>query len=76
MAARGDLEKWVLGAVRDRGGEATVLEVAKAIWNKHEGELCSSGDLFGTWQHDMRWAADRLRKAGKLTLSERKWVLA
>lgn len=53
-----------------------MLEVAKAIWNKHEGELRSSGDLFGTWQHDMRWAADRLRKAGRLTLSERKWVLA
>ncbi|SDW39046.1 hypothetical protein SAMN05444006_10397 [Allgaiera indica] len=34
-----------------------------------------SGDLFYTWQYDMRWAAQNLRGAGKLVLSGRNWAL-
>ena len=76
MADRSDLGKWALDAVRHQGGEATVLDVAKAIWGEHEDELKASDDLFYTRRYDMRWAADRLRKAGKLELSGRKWALA
>jgi hypothetical protein len=61
----------VLEAVHGRGGEASVLEVAKDIWTARARDLEASGDLFFTWQYDMRWAADRLRKAGKLRLSGR-----
>jgi hypothetical protein len=76
MTDRTDLDEWVLDAVRETGGVATVLEVAKAIWAARENDLRNSGDLFYTWQYDMRWAADRLRKAGRLKLLERKWALA
>jgi hypothetical protein len=75
MVNRADLEEWVLASVRERGN-ASVLDVAKDIWAGHAAELESSGDLFYTWQYDMRWAADRLRKAGKLRLAGRKWALA
>ena len=75
MANRSDLEGWVLDAIARNGGEASVLEVAKDIWTNHEAELKASGDLFYTWQYDMRWAADRLRKASKLTLHNRKWAV-
>ncbi|TCP44374.1 hypothetical protein [Rhodovulum marinum] len=75
MADKSDLQEWVFEAVHDLGGEATVAEVAKYVWNKYEPELKRSGDLFFTWQYDMRWAADRLRKAKKLTLAGRKWAI-
>lgn len=74
MATKLDLDGWVLQAVADCGGEATVTETAKAIWRLHHRDLEASGDLFFTWQYDMRWAAERLRKAGKLTLAGRKWA--
>jgi len=74
MAARADLEGWVLTAVKEAGGEATVLQVAKAIWQNHASDLEGSGDLFFTWQYDMRWAADRLRKSGKLKMIGRNWA--
>jgi hypothetical protein len=74
VADRYDLENWVLASVMSRG-QASVVEVAKDIWKEHRAELESSGDLFFTWQYDMRWAADRLRKAGKLTLDGKKWAL-
>ncbi|MBN9364555.1 MULTISPECIES: hypothetical protein [unclassified Devosia] len=64
MPSKIDLQQWVLAAVKSNGGKATIVEVSKYIWDTHEGELRSSGDLFYTWQYDMRWAAQELRRAG------------
>lgn len=66
MATRQDLRWWVEQAVRDQGGAATVVEVCRHIWEKHEEELRTSGDLFFTWQYDVRWAAQSLRDGGIL----------
>lgn len=65
MATRADLADWVFEAVRAHGGRATIVEVASHIWENHEDELRRSGDLFFTWQYDIRWAAQRLRDSGK-----------
>jgi len=65
MATKADLRDWVFEAVSESGGKSTIANVAKAIWTKHEGELRRSGDLFYTWQYDMRWAAQELRRTGK-----------
>ena len=61
-----DLEEWVLEALKAHGGEATIVEVAKHIWTHHEADLRSSDEIFFNWQYDMRWAGDRLSKAGKM----------
>lgn len=79
MATRSDLVEWVEDALRRTGGEAGVVEVARAIWDKHEEELRKSGDLFYTWQYDMRWAAQKLRNDGKLAPTDQtkkgRWAL-
>lgn len=79
MATRDDLDDWVLDAVVRLGGEATVIEVAREIWHRHQAELESSGDLLYTWQYDMRWAAQRLRNDKKLRVAEEcprgRWML-
>jgi hypothetical protein len=62
MASRADLPKWVIQALRARGGTGTIVEVARDLWSSHEVELKNSGDLFYTWQYDMRWACTRLRE--------------
>jgi hypothetical protein len=66
MASRADLPEWVLAALETLGGRGTVLEVSKTVWQQREEELRASGDLFFTWQYDIRWAATKLRKRGKL----------
>jgi hypothetical protein len=63
LATKKDLVDWVLTALREAGGRATQLEVAKRLWQKHESELKASGDLFYTWQYDFRWAGTELRKS-------------
>lgn len=66
MATRQDLTNWVYEALAEHGGEANIVEVARHIWERHETDLRASGDLFYTWQYDMRWAAKRLRDEGKV----------
>jgi hypothetical protein len=59
---REDLVPIVEKAVQSYGGTASVVQVAQYIWKHHEIELKASGNLFYTWQYDMRWAALKLRK--------------
>ena len=66
MATRLNLSDWVYEALQSRGGEARIVDVAKHIWTNHQADLRASGDLFYTWQYDMRWAAKRLRDEGKV----------
>jgi hypothetical protein len=66
---RNDLPAVVHEALIALGGNAPLARVAEHIWKKHEVDLRASGDLFYTWQYDMRWAAQRLRDAGKLQYS-------
>ena len=65
MATKYDLQSWVTEALETLGGAGTVVEVAREIWQRHEGDLRASGDLFYTWQYDMRWAAQVLRDTGQ-----------
>ena len=48
------------------GGCGKIVPVCKKFWAKHESELKKSGDLFYTWQYDIRWAATTLRKTGRM----------
>lgn len=66
MVTKDDLKEWIIEALKAQGGTAAIPLVAKHIWDKHEAELRASGDLFYTWQYDVRWAADQLREEGKL----------
>lgn len=65
MASRDDLKSWVLEALIDLKS-AHVPVVAKHIWDNHEKDLRSSGDLFYTWQYAMRWEAQKLQHEGKI----------
>lgn len=66
MPTKDDLKDWVVAALRAQGGSAHLLDIAKWLWDNHEQELRASGNLFYTWQYDMRWAATRLRHEGVL----------
>jgi hypothetical protein len=69
MATRDELVTWVLDALKRHGGEATLVQVARDIWTNHRVELELAGDLFYTWQYEMRWAAQKLRNDGRLRAS-------
>ncbi|WP_343591700.1 hypothetical protein [Paracidovorax wautersii] len=77
MASRTDLKTWVKDALRRHGGELSLIDVAKDIWTHHEIELRDSGDLFFSWQYDMRWACTALREAGEIEPPEKRgmWKL-
>ena len=62
MAHKEDLRKWLMEALEANNGSASIVEVCKHVWENYENELRRSGDLFFTWQYDIRWAATQLRK--------------
>ena len=62
MVTRHDLDAWVVEALQALGGSGSIVNICKIIWERHEAELQASGALFYTWQYDMRWAANRLRR--------------
>lgn len=64
MYKRDDLAKWLEEALKISNGSASIVQVCRIVWEKHEQDLKSSGDLFFTWQYDIRWAATKLRKIG------------
>jgi hypothetical protein len=64
MVTREDIKEWVLDALQANGGRASLPDVGRHIWEHHERDLRQSGDLFYTWQYDMRWAATKLRQEG------------
>ena len=80
MLVRDDLKPWIVNALRASGGRASVVEVCKHVWRNHEAELRQGGDLFFTWQYDIRWAATKLRHEGVLAATEPRsptpWQLA
>lgn len=61
MARKEDLAGWVMEAVLERRGEATIVQICKYVWDHHERDLRESGDLFYTWGYDIRWAGQWLR---------------
>jgi hypothetical protein len=62
MPSREHLQDWVVQALKSMGGSGSIVAVAKDIWMRHESELRAAGDLFFTWQYDMRWACTKLRE--------------
>jgi len=80
MVDRSSLRGWVLAALRELGGEGKIVQVCKIVWRDHREELEGSGDLFYTWQYDIRWAAQHLRDNGYLVPVQRRrdapWVLS
>jgi hypothetical protein len=66
MATKHDLQAWLIDALRSAGGASTIPEACAHIWRAHQDDLRGSGDLFYTWQYDVRWAAYRLRRQGRL----------
>lgn len=59
---RTDLPSLVVKALRSNNNRGTIVEVSKYVWNNYKHDLEKSGDLFYTWQYDIRWAATELRK--------------
>lgn len=66
MLTKADLPKLVRRTLKSLGGEATPVEVARVLWRDHRRDLKKSGDIFYTWQVDIRQAATALRRQGKM----------
>ncbi|MGO4532647.1 hypothetical protein AB4Z30_26490 [Paenibacillus sp. 2TAF8] len=61
---RKELEIFIVEALKSLGGKGSIVEVCKYIWKNFEHELRLGGDIFYTWQYEIRWAVKGLRDIG------------
>jgi hypothetical protein len=66
MDDREMLKEWVVEALTNLKGSAHLIDVLKEVWKLHSAEIEKAGDLFYRWQYDIRWAADYLRREGRM----------
>lgn len=80
MSRSNQLMPWIVEALTALGGSGSVIDVSRIVWERHEEDLRASGDLFYSWQYDIRWAAQKLRDSGTLKKMDgsraRAWSLA
>jgi hypothetical protein len=69
MSIRDDLQDWIIDALRHYGGQATITDIAKHIWQHHQAALTASDRIQFNWQYDMRRAAETLRNRKRLKLA-------
>ena len=67
-----DLKKLVLEALQNHNGKAKIIDVSKYVWSNYKDDLEQSGNMFYTWQYDVRWAATNLRKEGLMKKADNK----
>ena len=66
MKTRRDLCGWIVEALTALNGSAKIPQVCKYIWEHHQQEIRTSGNLHFTWEEDVYWAATQLRAKGIL----------
>ncbi len=70
------LQSWLLEGLTAAGGSATPTDVSKQVWARHRGELESAGDLFYTWQIELRGTAEALAGSGIVRIDDAgTWIL-
>ena len=65
MISRNDLPELLYNTIKELGGKADMMTIFKKFYHDNEQLLKKSGDLFYTWNYDIRWAATKLRKTIK-----------
>lgn len=67
---RYDLPDILYASVKAMGGQTNIIDVCKYVWEHYQTDLENSGELFYSWQYDIRWAATELRKIGRMKAAE------
>ena len=67
---RYDLPDILYKSIKEMGGQSRIVDICRYVWKNYQDELLNSGDLFYTWQYDIRWAATELRKSQRMKSAE------
>lgn len=54
------LRPWLREALQQLGSSAAAVDVARWVWAHHEADLRAAGDLFYTWQVELRACAEAM----------------
>lgn len=58
------MTEWVAEAIRAHGGSATILDIARHVWDNREADIREVPNLLYEWQYELRWAGNLVRRDG------------
>ncbi len=67
---RYDLIPWVIEALDILGGSGRPVDVCRVVWENHQNEITSSGEMAYKWQYEIRWTKQKLRDRGTILSPE------
>ncbi|MDE7405580.1 MAG: hypothetical protein K2M89_01740 [Clostridiales bacterium] len=68
---RKDLPDILYQLIKELGGSAAMMTIFRKFWKEHKNEIQEGDDFFYTWNYDIRWAATKLRKEGRMKEASR-----
>ena len=73
---RDDFMPLIIEALHANHGSLKIHEVCKSVWNNNSARIIQSQQVLYTWQYDIRWAANKLRRQNKIISKPRGyWTL-
>ncbi|MGE4385740.1 MAG: hypothetical protein AB7E39_07770 [Endomicrobiaceae bacterium] len=69
---RQDLPELLYKTIKSLGGSAKMQEIFEKFWEVYYKDLEKSGELFYTWNYDIRWAATKLRNEKRMKPASKK----
>ncbi len=63
---RNDLPDLLYSTIKDLGGKASMMDIFRKFWEDYASKIPHNEDMFYTWNYDIRWAATKLRKEGRM----------
>lgn len=63
---RNDLPDLLYKTISSLGGKASMMDIFREFWRLYISKLSPTDDMFYTWNYDIRWAATKLRKEGRM----------
>lgn len=72
---RDDFMPLIMAALNANGGSLKISEVCEFVWINYNARISMSQVLY-TWQYDIRWAANKLRRQNKIKSDPRgSWTI-
>lgn len=68
---RDDFKLLILAALKEYKGQAKIHQVCEHVWTHNSSQIMESKQVLYTWQYDIRWAANKLRRENKIVSEPR-----
>jgi hypothetical protein len=69
--SRKEFSPWVIAALENHSGTANIFQISKYVWDNYHHIISQDSKMLYTWQYELRWAIQNLKKELKIQHKEK-----